>query len=46
VDYCPEVSVGIKNEIHNFLNTMKFRAMEQYLDVEDEVEVQRHCFII
>jgi hypothetical protein len=31
--------VEVKNEIHNFLNTRKFRAMEKYLDLEDEAEV-------
>jgi hypothetical protein len=30
MDYCPEASVEIKNEIHSFLNTRKFRAMKQY----------------
>jgi hypothetical protein len=43
---CPVASVEIKKEIRNFLNTSKFRAMEQYLDVKDEADGQRHRFII
>jgi hypothetical protein len=45
MDNYPEASTEIKKEIGNFLNTRKFRAMKQYLDVEDEAEVQRHHFI-
>jgi len=44
VGNCPEASVEIKEEIRNFLNTRKFKTMEQYLDEEDEAEVQIHCF--
>lgn len=46
VDSCPEASMEIKKEIRNFLNMKKFKAMEQYLDQEDEDEVQRHSFVI
>jgi hypothetical protein len=46
MDNYPEASVAIEKEIHSFLNTRRFRAMEQYLDVENEAEVQKHCFII
>jgi VanZ family protein len=42
MDNYPEASIKIKNEIHNFLNTKKFWAMKQYVDVEDQAEVQRH----
>jgi hypothetical protein len=46
MDNYPEASVEIKKEICNFFNTREFRAMKQYLNVEDEAEVQWHHFII
>jgi hypothetical protein len=45
MENCSEAYVEIKKEIRNFLYIKKFRATEQYLNVEDEAEVQRHRFI-
>jgi uncharacterized Fe-S cluster-containing MiaB family protein len=41
MDNCPEASVEIKKEIRNFLKTKKIRAMEQYLDMEDEAQAKK-----
>ena len=44
-DMCPEASMEIRIEMHNSLNTRKFKAMERYID-EDEAELQRRRSVI
>ncbi|XP_044320605.1 uncharacterized protein [Triticum aestivum] len=45
-DKCPEASMEIRIEMHNSLNTRKFKAMERYIDEEDEAELQRRRSVI
>ncbi|XP_044404581.1 uncharacterized protein [Triticum aestivum] len=40
-DKCPEASMEIRIEMRNSLNSGKFKAIERYIDEEDEAEVQR-----
>jgi hypothetical protein len=46
VNKCPRPTTEIKEEICNYLDRRKFKAIEQHIDEEDAAEVERCRSII